>query len=212
MRVVLVLAFAYLIGSVLPADLLARVRGIDIREVGTGNPGATNALHELGLIPGLLTGAYDMSVGLVSMYVAWRLGLPTQWVYAAGLAALAGHIFPVLFGFHGGQGMAAATGMLLWGIARGVQQGWLAAAGLVVLGAVALLVYALTRNLTAVGVFAVPLLLVELLVGGGDWLFLAFMTVIAVLVWAVQVQVARSTHALQLFSPARVRRTRLGPR
>lgn len=198
MRIVLALTIGYLLGSVLPADLFARALGTDIRAVGTRNPGSTNALQQLGLLPGLLTGAYDMSVGLVSMYVASRLGLEIGWVYLAGLASIAGHIYPVFFRFRGGQGMAATTGMLVYGMGLALGRGWLTVPGLTLLGALGVAVFVLTRSASVVGVFAVPLLVVELLLARPDWQYGAFMFVLATLIWLTQFGLARSQHLFRL--------------
>jgi len=209
MRIVIALVIAYLLGSILPADLFARARGVDIRAVGTRNPGATNAMRELGPVPGLMTGAYDASVGLVSMYLAWRLGLSAGWIYTVGLAAFAGHVFPVFFGFRGGQGMAAATGMLVWCMGYAVTRGWMSAPGIAALLAFAAVVFAVTRSATAVGVCAVPALMAELLLARPGWEFGVFMGALSALIWATQLRIARQEHLLRLSGPMRRRVSRL---
>lgn len=211
MRVLVALAIGYLLGSFLPADVLARSRGVDIRAVGTHNPGATNAFNELGVWPGLLAGAYDASVGLIAMWVAYRLGLPEGWVYAAGLSAVLGHVFPVFFGFRGGQGMAACVGMLVWGIIVAVTQGILSPAELVVLGVAALFAFALTRSASVVGAVAVPVLAAEILLSRPDLAFAAFMTVLSVWIWIVQVGMVREQHLWRLAEPVRERVARFHP-
>lgn len=203
MRQVLALTLGYLLGSVLPADLLARSRGVDIRAVGTRNPGATNALEQLGLVPGLIAGAYDVSVGLVSMYVAWRLGLSTGWIYLAGMAAVVGHVLPVFFRFRGGQGMAAATGMLVYELLVSLARGQLTWIGIATLWVVAATVFVLFRSATIVGVLVVPVLEVELLLSRPDWQFLIFMTGLAGLIWVVQLSIARQQHLFRLADPVR---------
>ena len=205
MKIVAALGIAYLLGSVLPADLLARARGVDIRAVGTRNPGATNALHELGLLPGLVTAAYDMSVGLVSMYVASALGLASGWVYVAGLTAILGHNYPLFAGFRGGQGMAAATGMLLYCIGLALYRGWLAPAGLGLLVLTGAIVFALTRSATVVGVVTPPLLVAAVLFGRPDWQFAAFASVLAAFVWTTQVGIARHEHLMRIAPQDRAR-------
>ena len=138
MRILIALVAGYLLGSVLPADLFARARGVDIRTVGTHNPGATNVLQQLGVWPGLITGAYDCSVGLAAMAIASWLGLAQAWVYLAGLSAVIGHVFPIFFRFRGGQGMAATTGMLVYGIGVALSQRLLTPVGMLILGVVAI--------------------------------------------------------------------------
>jgi glycerol-3-phosphate acyltransferase PlsY len=210
-RVAIALVAAYLLGSVLPADLFARARGIDIRTVGTRNPGATNALRELGLVPELVTGAYDISVGVASMYLAWRLGIATEWVYTAGFAAFVGHLYPVFFRFRGGQGMAAATGMLVWGMGRAMMQGLLTPAEIAGLLAVAGVVFVLTRSASVVGTVAVPVLIAELLLARPEWEFAVFMSVLGAIIWTTQFGLARTEHRFRLSDPMRQRVARLRP-
>lgn len=198
MLIAVALMVGYLLGSVLPADLFARARGVDIRAIGTRNPGSTNALQQLGPVVGLLTAAYDMSVGLVAMFVASRLGLEIGWVYLAGLASIVGHVYPVFFGFRGGQGMAAATGMLLYGMAVALGRGWVTAPGLTLLAVVGAAVFVLTRSASVVGVFAVPVLALELLIARPQWRYAAFMAALMALIWATQLGLARGQHLLRL--------------
>lgn len=198
MFIAVALMVGYLLGSVLPADLFARARGVDIRAIGTRNPGSTNALQQLGPVAGLFTAAYDMSVGLVAMFVASRLGLEIGWVYLAGLASIVGHIFPVFFGFRGGQGMAAATGMLLYGMAVALGRGWLTAPGLTLLAVVGAAVFVLTRSASVVGVFAVPVLALELLIARPEWRYAAFMVALMALIWATQLGLARGQQLFRL--------------
>ena len=205
MRIAIALVIAYLLGSILPADLFARARGIDIRAVGTRNPGATNAMRELGAVPGLVTGAYDASVGLVSMYLAWRLGLPAGWIYTVGLTAFVGHVFPVFFGFRGGQGMAATTGMLVWCMVYALARGWMSAAGIAALLALAAVIFAVTRSATIVGVCTVPVLVVEVLLARPEWKFGLFMVVLSALIWTTQLGIARQGHLFRSSGPMRQR-------
>ncbi len=211
MRIAIVLAIAYLFGSVLPAELFARSQGLDIRAIGTGNPGATNALRQLGFIPGVMTGLYDASVGLASMYLAWRLGLTEGWVYAAGCAAVLGHIFPLFSGFRGGQGMAAATGMLVWGIGRAVVLGLLGAPALAGLFAIAAVAFVLTRSASVVGVFAVPVFAAQLLFARPGWEFALFMSALGTLIWVTQLGMAREGRLFKLAEPVRQRVSRMRP-
>ncbi len=209
MREALALVIGYLLGSVLPADLFARARGVDIRAVGTRNPGATNALQQLGVVPGLLTAAYDLSVGVLAMYVAARLGLPAVWQYLAGVSAILGHVFPVFFRFRGGQGMAATTGLLLYQMGVGLAQGWLTPAVLAALATVGLVVFGLTRSATMVGVVCAPLLVAGLALSRPDPLYLAFVTGLAGWIWLVQVDLMRRQHLFRLAEPARSEARRL---
>jgi len=203
MRIILTLCVAYVLGSVLPADLFARARGVDIRSIGTGNPGTSNAFQQLGLVAGLATGAYDMSVGLASMWLGSALGLSAGWMYLAGLTAVVGHCFPIFFRFRGGQGMAASAGMLLFGLGVSLERGWLTVGGLAALAALAVGTFALTRSPNIVGLVMAPLLIAELALGRPEWQFALFMTVLAVWIWIVQFDLARKRHSLRLPEPLR---------
>ncbi|MFM2080924.1 MAG: Glycerol-3-phosphate acyltransferase [Cyanobacteriota bacterium] len=118
----------YLLGSI-PAGYLAGrwLRGVDIRSLGSGSTGATNVLRQFGKGPALVVFLVDVLKGTAAVLLAKALlqplGIPlTQagadwisdgWVVAAGLAALAGHIWPVWLGWRGGKAVATALGMLL---------------------------------------------------------------------------------------------------
>ncbi|MDW8324470.1 MAG: glycerol-3-phosphate 1-O-acyltransferase PlsY [Burkholderiales bacterium] len=114
----LTLTAAYLIGSVAFAVLVSRLYGLpDPRSFGSGNPGATNVLRTGRRAAAALTLFGDALKGAVAVWLAaWaaqRWGLPAWVPPAAGLAAFAGHVWPVFFGFRGGKGVATALGVLL---------------------------------------------------------------------------------------------------
>jgi acyl phosphate:glycerol-3-phosphate acyltransferase len=109
----LLLALAYLCGSIPSGVLLARRRGIDVRQSGSGNIGATNVARSAGMGLGILTLLLDVLKGFVPTLIA-RIALSDAWaVGAVGLAAFAGHLFPVFLRFSGGKGVATAGGVYL---------------------------------------------------------------------------------------------------
>nr|WP_110886877.1 glycerol-3-phosphate 1-O-acyltransferase PlsY [Deinococcus yavapaiensis] len=114
MRVtVLALLLAYLLGSIPAGAWVARLGGIDIRTVGSGNPGATNVLRALGWGPALLVAAFDIFKGVLAVLLA-RLVLDDAFVEAlCGALAVLGHNFSVFLGFKGGKGVATSFGTLL---------------------------------------------------------------------------------------------------
>lgn len=209
MRELFAIAIGYLLGSLLPAYLFARAQGVDIRAVGTGNPGATNALRELGVVPGVVTAVWDTSVGLTSMYVAHHLGVSVGWTYLAGVAAVLGHCFPLFFGFHGGQGMAATTGMLVFEIGVAIANGWLTPLDLAVLVAVAATTYALTRSASVVGLIAPPLLVAQVVLSRPDWQYSVFLAGLAAFIWIVQFGIVRERNLFKLAEPVKARILRL---
>jgi glycerol-3-phosphate acyltransferase PlsY len=110
----LVVAAAYLIGAVPFGWLLGRLAGgMDVRRVGSGNIGATNVARSLGPWAGILTLALDVGKGALAVWGAWRLTGQSGPAMAAGLAAVAGHVFPVYLGFRGGKGVATGLGAFL---------------------------------------------------------------------------------------------------
>jgi acyl phosphate:glycerol-3-phosphate acyltransferase len=105
--------FAYLLGSVPTGLLLAKAFGVNIREAGSGNIGATNVYRTIGRKVGILTLVGDCFKGLIPVLLAKWLGLPVGWVAAIGLAAFLGHVYTVFLGFKGGKGVATALGVFL---------------------------------------------------------------------------------------------------
>lgn len=112
--IVLAVVIGYLLGSVPCAYIAARLaRGVDIRRVGGGNVGALNVMREIGTAAGIAVYLADVAKGSLAVLVAQWLGAPLLWVFAAGLAALVGHSWPVWLKFRGGQGLATGMGVLL---------------------------------------------------------------------------------------------------
>lgn len=107
-------AAGYLLGSVSTGLLLARRRGVDLREVGSGNTGATNVGRALGRSAGKLVLVVDVLKGFGPTMAARRImGRENPWTAATGFAAAFGHCFPLWHGFQGGKGAATAVGALL---------------------------------------------------------------------------------------------------
>ncbi|MHA2399840.1 MAG: glycerol-3-phosphate acyltransferase [Promethearchaeota archaeon] len=104
----------YGLGAILPAYLIGRVKGIDIREEGTKNPGTTNAFKVLGLKLAIPTAIYDTLKGLLAMLIAYSMNAHFIFIQFSGIAAILGHLFPFYLKFRGGQGVATAAGMLLY--------------------------------------------------------------------------------------------------
>lgn len=104
----------YLIGSISTAILTAKLFGLgDPREVGSGNPGATNVLRSGSKAAAALTLLGDVAKGLVPVLLAQYYGASVAAVALTALAAFLGHLYPVFFGFKGGKGVATAIGVYL---------------------------------------------------------------------------------------------------
>jgi len=111
----------YLRGSFPSGLLISRTRGVDIRNHGSGNIGATNVLRVLGKKWGYLVFALDALKGFAAVRIAFAIALavgpgitPRELVgIAGGLACILGHTFPVWLRFRGGKGVATSAGVLL---------------------------------------------------------------------------------------------------
>ncbi len=102
---------AYLMGTFPSASLLARANGIDIRAVGSGNPGASNVTRMLGWRKGVWVFALDAAKGALAAGLGlWAGGRPGG--YLLGAAAIVGHVFPIWSRFRGGKGVATGGGVL----------------------------------------------------------------------------------------------------
>ena len=112
------LLLGYLLGSIPSGYLAGRwCKGIDLRELGSGSTGATNVLRQVGKGPALVVFVIDVAKGAIAVLLAGSLteGAPlSDWLQVlAGLAALAGHIWPVWLGFKGGKAVATGLGLFL---------------------------------------------------------------------------------------------------
>jgi glycerol-3-phosphate acyltransferase PlsY len=113
---------AYFLGTLLGSLILGRLRGVDIRSMGSGNAGATNALRTQGKAFGLFVLLFDIGKGIAAVLWVPSLGLvgvgpgpslPHAWlVLACGLAVILGHVYPVWYGFRGGKGVATMVGVV----------------------------------------------------------------------------------------------------
>jgi len=101
--------------------ILGRLRGVDIRSMGSGNAGATNALRTQGKLFGFLVLAIDIAKGMVAVWwlpsaalpgIGIDLNVSREWLAAAcGFAVIVGHVYPVWFEFRGGKGAATVIGV-----------------------------------------------------------------------------------------------------
>ena len=124
MTVIVTVVAAYLIGSINFAVIFAKAfMKKDVRELGSGNAGATNVMRNAGFLPGALTFVFDALKGFVACYVGHvvfdymftqtgaDLAKPIIGAYICGLACMLGHVFPFFFGFKGGKGVATSVGI-----------------------------------------------------------------------------------------------------
>jgi len=103
---------SYLIGNISPAILLGRMYGVDIKKEGSGNAGTTNVMRVIGKKAAVFTLLIDVFKGVLVVLLAKHfLGL--EMALVCGLAVFCGHIWPALFKFKGGKGVATAFGVIV---------------------------------------------------------------------------------------------------
>ncbi|MCP4649860.1 MAG: glycerol-3-phosphate 1-O-acyltransferase PlsY [PVC group bacterium] len=112
--------FSYLCGAIPAAYIAAKfLKGVDIREYGSGNVGATNALRTLGKLPGILVLLFDILKGVFAVTILSRIFMPEsgfsiELVKAVlGVSVVSGHVFNVFLRMKGGKGVATSAGVLL---------------------------------------------------------------------------------------------------
>jgi acyl phosphate:glycerol-3-phosphate acyltransferase len=144
------LAFGYLLGSVPFGLLITRAAGLgDVRNIGSGNIGATNVLRTGNKSLAALTLILDALKGTAAVLIAGIYG--PELALAAGLGAFLGHLFPVWLGFKGGKGVATYLGVLAglaWNVALIFAAAWLAVALVMRYSSLAALVASLAVPLT----------------------------------------------------------------
>lgn len=110
---IIAIVASYLIGSISFSLLFAKwLRGIDIRQHGSGNAGATNTLRVLGKGPAICVLLLDAVKGIIAVLLGWWLADNAWVMVGCGIAAIAGHNWPVYFRFRGGKGIATTIGVL----------------------------------------------------------------------------------------------------
>jgi glycerol-3-phosphate acyltransferase PlsY len=113
---------AYLLGTLLGSLILGSMRGVDIRSMGSGNAGATNAMRTQGKLFGFLVLLIDIAKGMIAVLWLPSAALPgigvdadvsREWLtVACGFAVIVGHVYPVWFDFRGGKGAATVVGVV----------------------------------------------------------------------------------------------------
>ncbi len=118
---ILILVLSYLIGSIPTSIIMGKLmKGIDVRQFGSGNAGGTNAFRVLGWKAGLFVSLFDIAKGVFATAVISQIRIDklpfdneTLVMVLAGLCAILGHTFTIFAGFKGGKGVAAGAGMII---------------------------------------------------------------------------------------------------
>ena len=103
---------AYFIGNISPSTILAKKQGFNIKEEGSGNAGTTNALRTMGKKAGIITCVVDILKGVVAVIIG-ALIADTAGACICGLMVYLGHVWPMIYKFKGGKGVATAFGVTL---------------------------------------------------------------------------------------------------
>jgi len=114
LRYVIVVVVAYLLGNISAGKIVAKYIGhVDISKVGSGNAGTTNVLRTLGWIPSVLTLVGDVLKAIVAALIGKAIAGETG-MLISGVGVIVGHIWPVIYKFKGGKGIAAAFGFIIF--------------------------------------------------------------------------------------------------
>lgn len=171
---VLCIIIGYFLGTIPTGYLVAKLRGVDIQKVGSGNIGATNVLRALGTLPAMVVVILDPLKGALAALIPMLIGADTWTIVLSGLAAVLGNNFNVLLRLRGGKGIATSIGVYL------VIDPFTALLCLI-MGVATILVSRTVSLGSLVGMFSLPLFVLA----GGNFLmphlFLAFaLTALAV--------------------------------
>ncbi|HZK25347.1 MAG TPA: glycerol-3-phosphate 1-O-acyltransferase PlsY [Oscillospiraceae bacterium] len=155
MKTIMAFLAAYLIGSISFGYLAGKlIKGIDIRNFGSGNAGTTNIQRTLGTMPAIIVLLLDISKGLLVVWIARALTGSEIVQMAAGVTAIVGHNWPLFFRFRGGRGIATSIGVLL-GVAPLV---------LLIAASIGVSLIALTRYVSLgsiTGALAIPIIMIH---------------------------------------------------
>lgn len=111
-HIVLVVLCSYLFGNISVARFVAKSQNSDVTKLGSGNPGSTNILRNFGFWLGLLNLVLDILKGFLPAFITFKIfGDNYLYLFISGLATIVGHIYPVLFKFKGGKGIASMLGV-----------------------------------------------------------------------------------------------------
>lgn len=112
MKIVLLIIFAFVLGSIPFGIIIAKAKGVDLKKIGSGNIGATNVLRSLGKWPAALTLLGDLLKGTAAVAIGRYFGIGSLYEGLVGISAILGHNFSIFLGFRGGKGVATSLGVL----------------------------------------------------------------------------------------------------
>lgn len=111
--IVVSIIISYFVGNISPAIILGKIYGVDVRKEGSGNAGTTNVLRTVGKKAGVITLIIDISKGFFVSFLAGLLTSGIGFPMLCGICVVIGHMWPIVFGFKGGKGVATTFGFIL---------------------------------------------------------------------------------------------------
>ena len=113
-QIVLIVIVSYFMGNISFSRFLAKTKKQDITKLGSGNAGSTNVLRNFGFKFGVLNLVLDILKGFIPSFLAYKIfGDNLVYLYIAGISVMLGHIYPAVFKFKGGKGIASMLGVFL---------------------------------------------------------------------------------------------------
>jgi glycerol-3-phosphate acyltransferase PlsY len=114
-KIIISLITGYIFGSIPNAVIIAKLKKVDIRNIGSGNPGAGNVAREIGKFWGILVFILDAMKAIIPMLIADKVvHLNAFWVGITGLFAVIGHCYSIFLRFKGGKGAASSGGVIIY--------------------------------------------------------------------------------------------------
>lgn len=113
-QIIIIVILSYFMGNISFSRFLAKTKNKDITKLGSGNAGSTNILRNFGFKFGVLNLTLDILKGFIPSFLAYKVfGDNLIYLYIAGISVMLGHIYPVIFKFKGGKGIASMLGVFL---------------------------------------------------------------------------------------------------
>lgn len=113
LNLIICVVISYFLGNISPSTIMGKIYGVDIRHAGSGNPGTTNTLREIGPAAAGVTLLVDIMKGVAAVLIGQYFSGSGLGGYICGTAVFLGHIWPVCYKFKGGKGIATGFGVML---------------------------------------------------------------------------------------------------
>ncbi len=190
----------YLTGSLSPSYFLGKLNNIDIRKVGTKNAGTMNVLQTLGVLPAVPTAVFDTGKGLLAMFIAQKIGAGFPFIQISGFAAVTGHILPPYLRFRGGQGVATATGIMLFYLIKYLQINPEFIYMLALLSVIVIFFIFITQKGEITGIVVLPLLGCSIFIHFPDNIYNIYICIIIIHILSVNIYNTVSQRLFQIKS------------